>query len=193
MSDDTDEVFEQRVRDMLAKSGDFVIPTITLERLAMLRTLIPNSMSGSSTSRPSLSLIWQCVAGEAKDALIVLKSAGVTIGAAPTPLVRNGDEESRIDMITCPLPNGEMKARIVPQGDRKAKLIVSVTGEYSKRDDLTVELSQGDRLIEARPMEQKAEVTLAGIGAFTVTLFSGDTVVGEMRLDIGEAKESGNE
>lgn len=188
MNDDKDNLFEQRLRNLLAKTGDVEVPPLTPERLAALRSLIP----ASPASKHSLSLVWRRAIGEIKDTLVILKTAGMTIGSAPAPLVRDGETGSRIDMISCPLPNGELKAQVVPVGNRKAKLILSVKGEYLKRNDLSVELSLGQRLLEARPLEQKAEVTLDGIGSFTVTLFAGDAVVGEMNLDIGEAKDPDN-
>lgn len=193
MINESDTAFKQRLRDILAKSEDVAVPPLTPARLTALRALIPESMSESSDSDPFLTLAWQRIAGTAGEALVILKAVGVSIASEAAPLVRNGGgDEVRMDVLTYQLLNGELKAQMLPLGWCKAKLMLSVKGECSKMNDLAVELSQDGRLVEARPLEQKTEVTLDGVGQFVVTLLAGSTVIGAMRLNIGIAKDSGN-
>lgn len=189
MTDDIDMNFEQRLRDLLGKMGDIAIPSLTRERLVLLRALI----SDAPAVMPSLCLAWRRVAAEAEGILAIVKMAGVALESVPVPLVRNGREENvRMDTVSCPLSNGELKAQVIPVGYHKARLVLSVSGECGSRGDLSVELSHGQKLIEARPLERKVEVALDGLGVFTVTLFSGEEVMGSMLLDIDEAQDSSN-
>lgn len=181
MNNESETAFEQRLRDILDKTGEVAVPPLTVARLTALRALIPPTQE----AKPLLSLVWESLANASEDVLRVVKTVGMAFEILPSPLVRDVDGGvSRIEMITCPLPNGELKAQVISSGSRKAKLVLSIKGDYIKRNDLSVELSLGQRLLEARPLEQKAEVTLDGTGLFIVKIFAGEEIIGEMNLDI---------
>lgn len=187
MDTDNDAAFEQRLRHLLAKTNDIVVPELSAERLQRLRSLIPHS----SPSFPSLSLIWRKTSDGVRNFLVLVEMIGVHAVCGMAPVLRDGSGgELAINAVSLPLPEGEVVVQVVPIGGRKAKALLSAKGRYSTVNDLSVELLHGGRLVEARPLEQKAELTLGGEGCFTLVLYIGDTAIGRMNVDISGEKDS---
>lgn len=186
---ENDDDFEKRLRAVLARADKAAVPPLTPERLAALRELLP----ASRPSRPSLALLWKRLRNDARDALVMVTMTGLTGGGDSMPLFRDGDSgETHIDTVAFPLRDGELRVQVIPCDNHRAKALLSVKGLVAERKDLSVELALGERLIEARPLEQKAEVTLDGAGCFRISLFSGETPLGSMDVDIRIVKESGH-
>ena len=178
--------FEERLRAMLAKAEKVVIPPLTSERLASLRALIPDVQSVC----PSLTLTWKKLVNDVRHSLVVTAATGLNMLRSPAPVFRDGAAAgAHIETIGFPLQNGEMQAQIIPLDNCKAKVLLSVKGNVAERNDLSVELALGQKLIEARPLEQKAEVTLHGTGFFKLSIFSGETPLGSMNMNIGIEKD----
>lgn len=189
MNIDDDEAFEQRLRILLKKTEDVVVPPLTRERLDSLRVMIPSST-------PFLSVVWKQMVEGTSEALSLVQSSGLDFSAPVASVLRGGEREKDIPFVktaSLALPNGELRVQILPVGHRQAKLLLSVRGEYVKADDLSVELALGQRLIEARPLEQKVEFTLVGAGEFSITLFAGDAMIGRMNLNIDGARDHDND
>lgn len=185
MSNDTNDAFEQRLGNLLKKTGTVDIPPLTCERLESLRTLIPEV----GESMPFLSLVWKRIADGVSDTLSLVGASGLSLSTPPVSILRGDEKRDNVPFIetaSLTIPNGELQAQILPVGKHRAKLLLTVKGTCAETDDLSVELSLGQRLIEARSLEQKVEFTLSGMGNFSVTLFSGDEAIGRMNLDIGE-------
>ena len=178
--------FEERLRAMLAKADRVTIPPLSPERLAALRALIP---TGQGTC-PSLTLTWKKLVNDARHTLVVSMATGLNLLKSPAPIFRDAAAaEPHIETVGIPLQNGEMQAQIIPLDNHKAKVLLSVKGKVAERNDLSVELSLGQKLIEARPLEQKAEVTLHGTGFFKLSIFSGEITLGSMNMNIGIEKD----
>lgn len=189
MSSDNSDAFEKRLRGLLRKTGDVDVPALTPERLASLRALIPES----GIPVPSLSLMWKRVADKTFEILSFVETSGLSFSAPVASVLRGGEQRDAVPYVetaSLSLPDGELKVQVLPAGNRRAKLLLSVRGKYAEKDDLSVELSLGRRLIEARPLEQKVEFTLVGTGEFSIVLFSGDEAIGRMSLDIGETRDA---
>lgn len=189
MNDEHDNAFEQRLRNLLAKTEDITVPELSEERLRKLRLLIPRRES----TTPYLSLAWRKLAECIHENLAIVKIVGLNPITGVTPAMRNGNGiDNVIEAVSLSLPHGEIVVQVTPSGERKAKALLSVKGRYSGKSDLSVELLRDGRLIEARPLEQKAELTLDGESNFTLILYAGDEAVAKMDLDIGETKDSGH-
>ena len=181
MSDDNK--FEQRLRNLLQKTGSVDIPPLTQERLESLRTLIPTPIG----TLPTLSLVWKQAVNGLSEILALVEASGLYFHNPVAPVLR-GDEKHEDDpfnqTISLALPNGELWIQTLPLSDHKAKLLLSIKGRYNESDTLSIELSHGQRLIEARPLEQKAEFTISGFGIYSVALFSENEIIGKLNLKI---------
>lgn len=189
MSIDNDEIFEQRLRNLLKRTGNVAVPPLTPERLESLRALIPVS----DASIPFLSFLWRHAVDRVGETLSLVESMGLTISSPAVPVIRGEegkDDASYLETASLTLPDGELRVQILPVAKRRARLLLSVKGACANTEKLSVELLLGDRLIEARPLEQIAEFSLTGSGKFTIVLFSGDEAIGKMRLGIGDAGDS---
>lgn len=191
MVDEIDDPFELMLSDLFAKYGKQDFPELTLERRASLRKLFPTA----NQSVPTLNLLWKRVANHVGETLEILSMIHMTLTGSEPVLMRDGDEDEtpQLNSVSLAVLDGELRALLFPSENRRVRIALSVRGDVASRNDLSVELTAGDRLIEARPMEQKAEVVLDGCGDFTVTLFSGDKALGSMKLDINEVKASDND
>lgn len=189
MNNDSDEMFEKRLRYLLSKTKDIRGMDLSSERLQNLRALIPIAAADC----PYLSLVWKRLTTDAAEGLSVLKVFGLRIMSEPAPLLRSGENNSaHHNTVLLPLSDGELLARIIPGECRTAKVLLSARGMLQERGDLYVELSFGKKLVEARPLEQKAEVTLPGVGIYRITLFAGDAQLGTISFDIGAEEDSGD-
>lgn len=189
MTDDSDTLFEQRLRSLLAKVGVVKGRELTAERLERLRALVPMIPA----EMPTATLLWRRMGDGITETLSILKTVGLFTACTQSSLLRDGKTDgTRFDRISFPVQDGELLAQVIPGENRSAKVLLSVKGSLAERDDLSVELLLGKRLIEARPLEQKAEVTITGSGDFSIALFAGESSLGTMRLDIGAEEDSGN-
>ena len=190
MSNDNDEGFEHRLRHLLEKTGEVAVPPLSTERMDSLRALVPQPPHRGY----HLELVWKKAADKVNEFLEMVQCIGLHTVHAPQPIMRDGQvKPSKADMVSMPLPGGELLVGVESFAQQRARLVLSVKGDLSFDADLSVELSLGQRLIEARPLEQKVEFPLTGTGDFTITLFSGDAVLGEMALRIGEQKAGDDE
>lgn len=189
MIDDTDELFEQRLCFLLAKTRGANGLELTTERMERLRALVPIAPA----DHPSLTLVWRRMADGIAETLSILRTSDPLCVENSSSLLRDGNESAaRLEMVSFPLYGGELRAQVIPGENRSAKVLLSVKGSVAERDDLFVELSLGRRLIEARPLEQKAEVTVNGAGNFGITLFAGDSHLGTIHLNIEAAEDPGD-
>lgn len=188
MNDSNNMAFEQRLRDLLAKTENVDIPTLSAERMKNLRALITEQMP----STPLLKYVWEKIGEKTLKTLSQVYASGLITVEALSPTTRGEHDTPRLGTVAMPLPHGELRVQVVPFENRKAKLLLSVKG-YSVDQDLSVELSLGPRLIEARSMEQTAEFSLNNIGHFSIVVYSGDEPIGSLNLDIGEEEDLEND
>lgn len=178
-----DDLFEQRFTDSLLRRGKIAVPPLTPERKASLMA----SVKAARENSPTLVLTWRRIAGMAGEILTMAETVGLQLIDSPAPVMRDGGEgKSRMESATLPFQGGELHIQAIADEKRRTRLLLSVKGECEQRDDLSVELSLGDDLIEARPLEKKAELTLDGIGDYRLDLFAGSEEIATLRLPIGE-------
>lgn len=184
-----DDDFEERLSAAFSKAERVRVPPLTPERKAMLRALVRPAQDG----RAVLSLMWRIIADGVEEMLYVVKTKGLVVSPSSAPVFR-GDAggEAQVGVVSLPVQGGELRIQVIPCKNRKARLVLTAKGEFAERDDLSVELALGSRLLEARPLEQKAELSVDGVGAFNLSLYAGDDIVGSVVLDIGMAKGDGD-
>lgn len=186
MNMNQDEIFDQRIGSLLEKVGDIEPLPLSPERMEALRTLLP---AGARTV-PRMRLEWRRVADTLWEALAVAYWTGLAMQTETAPLMRGGeDDPAKLRQASLALPRGELLMEIHSGEGREAKLIFSVKGQYAQEDNLSVEVSVDGNLVEVRPLEQKAEITLKGAGEVSVALYAGDEEISTLELDIGEAKD----
>lgn len=178
--------FEERLSGAFSASERVTVPPLTPERMATLRALVRPMYE----DQPVLSLLWRRIADGAGEVLETVRMAGLTNLASPAPVFRGENAgQPQVGVMSLPVQGGELRVEIIPGKSRTARLLLTAKGDFAERDDLSVELSLGDRLLEARPLEQKAELAVAGIGAFTLSLYVGEEIAASLVLDIGTAKD----
>lgn len=182
-----DGLFEQRFAESLLRRGKMPVPRLTPERKAALLA----EVKAVRENTPALFLIWKRVAGTAGELLTTAKATGMQLVDSPAPVMR-GEEgrKSCVESATLPLQCGELRIQAIADGSRRTRLLLSVKGECEQRDDLSVELSLGEDLLEARPLEKKAELTLDGIGEYRLDLFAGREEIATLRLPVGEETDN---
>lgn len=178
MAEIPEDDFECQLQQLLAKSGKLRYPPLSSERQAYLQTLIPKEKP-----QPWLLLRWEKAVDQARNTLALVKSIGVQMIEEPLPLLR-GENETTVNLLTLALPDGELRVQITPLEKQNARLSLSVRGKYQTRTDISVEVTQGDNLIEVRPLELKSEITLPGTGSYTISLLDSNSKIGCVQMDI---------
>lgn len=178
-----DDLFEQRFTESLLQRGKISAPPLTPERKASLMAKV----TAARESSPALPLVWRRIVGTTREILTMGKTIGVLLLDSPAPVMRDGGEEkSRVESAMLQFQGGELHIQAIADSNHRTRLLLSVKGDSEQRDDLSVELSLGEELIEARPLEKRAELFVDGTGEFRLDLFAGAEEIATLCLPIGE-------
>ena len=182
-----DDDFEQRLGQAFSESRRIVVPPLT----RTMRETLHAMRTQSHQPQRMIFLLWRKITTHAEESLTLAKAIGVAVAPVSAPVFRGeGCAESHIGMITVPVAGGEVHIQALPGKNRKTRLVMTAKGNWAAQSDLSVEVALGDRLLEARPLEQKVELSVDGAGAYTVSLSAGESVLGHVILDIGVVEEN---